>query len=187
MKREEIPVLAEQLNSLAEVYGNRQLSQAAIRVWVDTLKEFPLEKIMGLLIDWPKSNAKMPTPSQCWQTINEREIETRERVNAEEKKRFEREMREGWRTPEGARIATVIRGFLAKQKKRDPKQWARDIIEAHESGGVLMFKHPEGGSYPRTGEQISPLQLALAREALAGRKPVIEREPGQDEEELFAA
>jgi hypothetical protein len=75
----DLQVLANQLNALAEVYERKAVTPKALEVWFDTLREFPCEQVMILLIGWPKSHHKMPVPSEVWKAMNEWTIDQRER------------------------------------------------------------------------------------------------------------
>jgi hypothetical protein len=79
------PALVQSLSGLAEVYGARAVSDKAAKVWLDVLREFPIERVCALLSGWPKANARMPVPKDVWTVLNDERTETIEREAAAEK------------------------------------------------------------------------------------------------------
>src|SRR5690606_34318444 len=79
-------LLAQQLNALCEVFDKKPVSLKGCEVWFDVLKEFPTEKVMSVLIAWPKTHNKFPAPSEVWKVVNEINIADRERKAVMERK-----------------------------------------------------------------------------------------------------
>lgn len=120
MQKVDIQQFALQLNALAETYEKRPVSPKALEVWFDVLKEFPTEKVLGCLINWPKFKGKFPTPSEVWRDCNDLGIKERE-----EKAAFERAQNVGSAesyapTPHGRAMIAHIRAMLAGKKSRTP-------------------------------------------------------------------
>lgn len=84
--------LGESLCALAEVFGARPLSAAAVTVWADTLRDFPIERVQGLLRSWPKMHTKMPSPRDVWAILNDERTDDIERRAAAEKKQERNEV-----------------------------------------------------------------------------------------------
>jgi hypothetical protein len=84
--------LIQALSGLAEVYGARAVSDKAAKVWLDVLREFPVERVTALLAGWPKANARMPVPKDVWAVLNEERTDDIERTAAAEKLRERNEV-----------------------------------------------------------------------------------------------
>jgi hypothetical protein len=165
MLKVDLPTLAKQLNELAEVFDKKPVTPGALEVWFDTLREFPCEDVMALLIGWPKTHAKFPVPSEVWKTMNERAIDQREKKAAQE--RAENRQQLFIPTPKGEECLAKIKAMLKAPRLSPREHW--HCVLANAAPGSI-------------GERY-------AREALAKLEPqvVVEREPGQDDEEMRAA
>lgn len=78
MNRSDLPLFAERLNALSEVFGKPAVSVKAMEVWFDVLKEFPAERVMDVLNGWAKFNGRFPAPAQVWEKVNSIQIDNRE-------------------------------------------------------------------------------------------------------------
>jgi len=160
----EIPDLGKRLNKLAEVLERKPLTEAAVLGWFDVLKEFPAPHVFSLIDGWAKTHPKFPVPNDLWKVCNEGAAETRERVAVAEKKAFD----EGWKkaaaTPYGKQQLAEIRKILSAPKPTPEQHWKR----------VLKTAPIESIAY-RFAESF------FAKRSL---QVMVEREPGQDEEEL---
>ena len=165
MNRLDAPTLAQNLNALAEVFDRKPVSAKAIEVWFDALKEFPTEKVMGKLINWPKSHVKFPAPAEVWKECNELGIRAREEQAAIERTENVREPR----ADEAVARENIakIKALLAKPKKTPIQYWEMVLREA-----------PRGSLAERSAKEC--LQI------LRARKGEVAREPGEDDEELAA-
>src|ERR1700751_3244941 len=56
--------LTARLKGLAEVYGAREPSKAALTVWGNVLKGCPIEDIADAFSYWERHKSKMPTPAE---------------------------------------------------------------------------------------------------------------------------
>ena len=168
MTKTDTPLLATQLNALAEVFDKRTQTPAAVQVWMDTLREFPTERVLGLLIAWPKSHGKFPTPNDAWKILNEQSIDNREQRAAEEKVRREYETGRMVSSEQGRKIIAGLMAGLSRAR-RSPRYWAHKIIDR-----------------AAAGEDVIWIALAYAREALGldpkTGLPKAERVPGEDDE-----
>jgi hypothetical protein len=130
MQKIDIPVLGQNLNALAEVYEKKHVTSKALEVWFDTLKAFPTERIMGLLIGWPKTHGKFPTPAEVWKSCNEASIEERE-----ERAQRERSVNAApWTgsTPEGRRLSALAREIFGRPKRTAKEHWQHVLATAPE-------------------------------------------------------
>jgi hypothetical protein len=166
MQKYEAQTLAQNLNSLAEVFDKKPVSAKALEVWFDTLKEFPTERVMGLLINWPKAHGKFPTPAEVWKACNESSMSERE-----SKASAERQVNAGpivWpKTQHAQDCLRRMREMLTKPKRTPMQHWEWVISRA-----------PKGS----TGHQYAVEALVDLR----ARAGITAREPGQDDEEMAA-
>ena len=63
----------------------RTRSAAAVTVWADALRDFPIERVQGLLRSRPKMHTRMPVPRDVWGILNDERTEAIEQRNAAEK------------------------------------------------------------------------------------------------------
>lgn len=63
--------LRDRLAELADVFERKAVTEKALKVWFDTLREFPIERVAGVLLGWPKSHNKFPTPADLWKVCSE--------------------------------------------------------------------------------------------------------------------
>lgn len=163
----DLSTLRDRLSELAELFEKKPITDKALRVWFDVLKEFPIEKVAGLLISWPKSHTKFPAPAELWKSCNEIAIAQREKKAAEENRMGAFEPGVG-----GAKAAEFIAKMreILKQPAWTPEQHWRNNLKRFPKGHIGH----EAAIY------------ALAKKGLIDPKPQLEREPGQDDEELAA-
>lgn len=76
MQKSDVSALKERLVELAEVYGVKPPSDAAIKVWIGVLKDFPYQDIADAFSFWARTKQKMCTPadiaSQCTAKVSDR-------------------------------------------------------------------------------------------------------------------
>ena len=152
MQKFDADLLAKNLNQLADVFDRKPVSGPALQAWFDSLKEFPTERVMGVLIGWPRAHLKFPTPSEVWKLCNEIGIGERERKADLEK----REQIEWERSPAGEKFLAKMREII-NRPSRTPKEHWEHVLRTQPPGSI-------GHEY--------------AKKIL---KPE-EREPGQDDE-----
>lgn len=157
----DFPTLRDRLGELAEVFERKAPTEKALRVWFDVLKEFPCERVAGVLIGWPKLHTKFPAPAEVWKVVNEASSFERERRAAEEAKAEPFYPGVGGRQAE-AFIAS-IRKVINRPKWTPREHWER-LLERSRPGSV------------------SHRYAAEALKKLGARS----REPGQDDEEKAA-
>jgi hypothetical protein len=115
----DLPQLVKELNGLAEVFDKRAITDKAAKVWFDTLREFPTERVLGLLMSWPKTHGKFPTPAEVWKACNEMLIDARE-----EKARLERLAEPKWeRSPRGVEFLAKMKRIINSPKRSPMEHW----------------------------------------------------------------
>lgn len=162
MQKVDLQVLANQLNALAEVFDKKPVSPKGLEVWFDTMRDFPTERVLSVLIGWAKTHTKYPSPAEVWKVVNEISIDLREEKQREERAQIEREYRQMGVTAQGSAIIKAMHEILAKPKRTPKEHWRY----------VLSLKNPPH------------LAAEYAREAL--KHELIERIPGEDDDRIAA-
>lgn len=157
----EIKVLGDRLNELAEVYNAKPVSERGLTVWFSVLREFPTERVAAVLIGWPRTHVKFPTPAEVWKIVNDISIGDRERKAALENKQ---EFYPGVGGEQAEKFIAEMRATLKRPKWAPMQHWKR-LLETAKPGSI-------GHRY--------------ATEALKQKRFVRSREPGQDDEERAA-
>jgi hypothetical protein len=132
MQAYDAQVLSQQLNALCEVYDKKPVSLKGCEVWFDVLKEFPTEKVMSVLIAWPKTHNKFPTPSEVWKVVNEINIAERERKAEIEKKE---EFFPGVGGAQAKKFIAEIRKLLNKPQWSPMEHW-RHTLNTQPEGSI---------------------------------------------------
>lgn len=158
MIKPDLPVLAKQLNALAEVFDKKPVAPGALEVWFDTLREFPTDQVMTLLISWPRTHGKFPVPAEVWKSMNEWAIEQRERKALLERR--EPAFHPGVGGAKAEEFIEKMRATLNNPAFSPLEHWKR-VHERQPSGSV-------GQRY--------------AEEVLKKRGVILDREPGSDDE-----
>lgn len=151
MQKHDLENLASALNGLAEVFDKKPVTQKAVEIWFDTLREFAAERVIGLLLAWPKTHGKMPLPAELWKILNEYGIEERAKTHAAEKAQRVREYASMGATPHGKAALKLIYAILAKPKRTPTEHWewvlslpdAPDISKEYARVGLAKLKRRE--------------------------------------------
>jgi hypothetical protein len=155
----DLQVLANQLNALAEVYERKAVTPKALEVWFDTLREFPCEQVMALLIGWPKSHHKMPVPSEVWKAMNEWAIERREHkallesrtpafhpgVGGAQAEAFIAQMRKTLNNPEFTPLEHWQRVHDRQKPGSIGRRYAEEVLKRR---GVILDREPGSDDEP---------------------------------------
>ena len=171
MNKVDVPTFTDRLNSLLDAMspGKPPFSAKGMEMWFETLKEFPAERVLGVLNAWPKLHARFPAPADVWKVCHETALEEREKKAAADRRIFEQPVPIAQQT-EGVRRLIAETKKMLERPAPGPREWAKKILDRH-----------------RAGEHIRPYVLHCALEASGDVAPrVIEREPGEDDEELAA-
>lgn len=156
-------ILGERLSELSEVFQAKPVSEKGLTVWFNVLREFSTEKVCGVLIGWPRSHNKMPSPNDVWKIVNDQMISEREKKAAIE--RNEQPFANAHPGVGGAQAEKFIekmREILRKPKWTPTQHWER-VLANSEAGSI-------GHEY--------------AKAVLMKAGPIAQREPGEDAEEL---
>lgn len=154
MQKYDAQVLAQNLNSICEVYDKKPISLKALEVWFDTLKEFPTQLVMDAVIGWPKMNSKFPTPADIWKQANDRSSRERERKAEAEKQEFH----PGVGGAKAQEFLKKMRQILNKPAFTPREHWER-VLKTAPKGSI--------------GYQYAVAALARKHE----------RQPGEDDEQ----
>ena len=157
---------ASTLNSLAEVFDKKSVTPKALEIWFDTLKEFDTNRVFSMLNGWAKTHTKFPAPGELWKALNEDSTEKRERQAVAEKRLFEREAVHTVSEHGNAKLAEIM-AILGRPKPSPYEHWKRVLATPDLTD--MAYKAAEN---------------YMAR--FATRSMQVEREPGQDDEELAA-
>lgn len=151
-------VLGDRLNELAEVFDKKPVSEKGLTVWFGVLREFPTERICGVLIGWPKSHTKFPSPAEVWKAVNDLGIGERERKAAEENRQ---EFYPGVGGAQAEKFIAEMREVLKRPKWSPMQHWTRLLATA--KPGSIGYEY--------------------ATKVLKQKNAMPQREPGQDDEE----
>lgn len=78
--------LARRLANLADALGAKAPGASGLAVWLDALSECDGSDVWAVLVDWPKSHAKMPLPVEVLKAAREAAAARRERIAEGERK-----------------------------------------------------------------------------------------------------
>lgn len=131
MQKFDADLLAKNLNSLAEVFDRKPVTPGALQAWFDTLREFPTERIMSVLMGWPKTHGRFPTPAEIWKVCTE--IGSAE---IERKAALENRAEVAWtRSAQGEKFLARMKSIINKPS-RDPKQHWEHVLATQKPGDV---------------------------------------------------
>ena len=165
MQKFDLQPLAEALYALAEALDRKPTSAKGIEVWFETLREFPTERVLGLLKGWAKTHAKFPAPAEVWKVLNDVGVEQREQTARVEKARQKREIENLPRSESGRVVLDEIAKILRTPKRTPIEHW----------------------DHARATCPVESIGHDYALAALKILRPEPEREPGQDDEERYAS
>lgn len=137
MTRTEFQVdVLPRLMDLAEAFDRKPPSDAALRVWAETLGTLPVRPVIVALQGWSRSKTKFPAPAEVYAAANDVDADEREKRLADEKARETVDLRRMGATPQGRRALALIRDVIAKQaeKQMHPKAWAEKILDRYGAG-----------------------------------------------------
>lgn len=120
-------VLGERLNELAEVFDKKPVSEKGLTVWFGVLREFPTERVCGVLIGWAKTHTKFPSPAEVWKAVNDISINDREKKAEQENKQ---EFYPGVGGEQAEKFIARMREVLKKPKWSPMDHWKRLLATA---------------------------------------------------------
>lgn len=137
MTRNEFQVdVLPRLMDLAEAFDRKPPSDAALRVWAETLGSVPVRPVIAALQGWSRSKTKFPAPAEVYAAANDADAEEREKRLADEKARDHVDLRQMGRTEQGRRALVLVRDLLAKHAAQPthPRAWAERILDRYAEG-----------------------------------------------------
>ena len=142
MRNEELTRLKARLDELAEYYGTKAPSNAALKVWLDALRECHIDDVEFVLTDWPKTKQRAPLASEVL-VLTRAHIS--DRIEAEAA-RNAREARKEWSVekltpsdPNSPAYLQFKRDFaeIMARPKPHPKAWMTDYLRRADAGENL--------------------------------------------------
>lgn len=158
MQAYDMKTLGDRLSELAEVFDRKPISEKGLTVWFNLLRDFPTDKVCSILIAWPKTHIKFPTPAEVWKAVNEISIDEREKKAALEKRE---EFFPGVGGEQAKKFIAEIRKKLNQPAWTPMQHWQR-LLETAKPGSI-------GHDY--------------ATRVLKQKGVLRKREAGQDDEE----
>ena len=171
----EIPMLRDRLCQLAAVFDKREPNEHAMKVWAHTLKEFAFPEISDSLDRLARTTTKMPAPGDVWKALNEQRTDRIERDSIARSKSEREEIKRTFaRSDEVSRKLKALVGRLQTRTKRDPMDWAFEILDKKARGEPVSYYALQCAtevavSNPRPGYPVeagADLEALLEREAI---------------------
>ena len=162
MDKVDVPRLSTRLGELADALQGRAPSSAGLTVWLDALREFKFDAVLGALSSWSVAHVKMPAPADIVKVCRDSASARLERDAARQRdaggfsmpnpnspvaKRELAKIKDALSDCHGKLIAGHFRHISGRDA--DPKEWAR-VLQVREAAG----------------EVLSLTQLVIWREAL---------------------
>lgn len=187
MLASDVGIFEKKMSDVAEVFDRKAPSAAALKHWFNALRDYRMDQVSSVLEMWVRNRQKMPTISEIATLLAERASRDAEARAKLEREREITEVKKMMRSETTDRMVKATLAALRSMQTKPPsKQWARDILRAHEAGEPLKYRDIETGEMlPINGQAITTQQLAMAQAALKGRMG-IERIPGEDDDRAAA-
>lgn len=165
MRQDTIKNLSEALRDLADVFGVKQPSERAMRIWQSALAGIEDRAVMNAVNCWADHNRKFPTPAELRKNALAEEANIREReaeIDRAEKQHFVPITRNtGKLTPHFRRALKRCWAYQKLQAAAKDGQWLWNLINAYADGAKLepiQIRHIEKA----LGHEISETDLATA-------------------------
>ncbi len=155
------------LMDLAEAFDRKPPSDAALRIWRETLESLPVRPVTLALQSWSRSKTKFPAPAEIYGAANDADAEEREKRIEEEKVRHVVEIRHMGATPQGRRALKMIRDLIAKKvdAPHDPRAWARKILDRYVDGDKTVADIALRMACEATGHSVEEIAALRGRAA----------------------
>lgn len=167
MRQDTIKNLSEALRDLADVFGVKQPSERALRIWQSALAGIEDRAIMNAVNCWADHNRKFPTPAEIRQKALAEESAIRDReaeIDRAEKQNYVPITRNaGKLTPHFRRALKRCWAYQKLMAAEKDGQWLRSLLNAYADGAQLepvQIRHIEKA----LGHEISETDLATARQ-----------------------
>ena len=124
------------LTDMAEAFDRKPPSDAALRIWRETLESLPVRPVTLALQGWSRSKTKFPAPAEIFSAANDLDTEEREKRIEAEKASNVVQFRHMGAGPQGQRALRLIRDAIARKvsEPHDPRAWARRILDRYVDG-----------------------------------------------------
>jgi hypothetical protein len=185
MRANDAPELQRRLSQLADALAGKAPSAAGLVVWLDALAECDASDVWAVLVDWPKSHAKMPLPAEVLKIARDLASARRERIAEGERKAADVAAKRMAKTIDGAswpggksnawKAAQQAIAEIRKRPKPTGKAWAFALRDRENAGELL---------YPVQRENWRAALREMARTAVETedeREARLEREAIQAE------
>ena len=171
MNKLDVEPMAKQLNLLAEVFDKRPVTAGAALVWFDTLKDFPVEAVTGILIGWPKTHGRFPTPTEVWRVLNEEATKQREYKAAVEQSQNVQEL--NWSNSAAGNAALLKMKEILARPKTNMKDHFRAMRDNPESSHMQVRFAKEAlhnlGERDEVATELPPMKrIPLPEERIPG-------------------
>lgn len=147
MRSSDAPELQRRLSQLADALAGKAPSAAGLVVWLDALAECDASDVWTVLVDWPKSHAKMPLPAEVLKAARDVSSARRERIAEGERKAADAAAKRLAQTIDGAswpggksaawQAAQRAIADIRKRPKPTGKAWAFALRDRENAGQFL--------------------------------------------------
>lgn len=167
MRQDTIKHLSETLRDLADVYGVKQPSERALKIWQSALSGIEDRAVMNAVNCWADHNRRFPTPAELRKNALAEEANIREReaeIDRAEKQNYVPITRNAGKLPPHFRRA--LKRCWAYQKLQAAAkdgQWLWNLLNAYADGAQLepvQIRHIEKA----LGHEITDRDIANARQ-----------------------
>lgn len=167
MRQDTIKHLSETLRDLADVYGVKQPSERALKIWQSALSGIEDRAVMNAVNCWADHNRRFPTPAELRKNALAEEANIREReaeIDRAEKQNYVPITRNTGKLPPHFRRA--LKRCWAYQKLQAAAkdgQWLWNLLNAYADGAQLepvQIRHIEKA----LGHEITDRDIANARQ-----------------------
>ena len=152
MKREEIGYLTARLNELADYYGTKHPTTAALKIWGDCLEGMQWNDVAAVLTDWPKFKQRFPLGDEVRKMaaglLSDR-MEQQAKVERDLAPTVESVMYEAPDTPNARAFKRMWQAWRSG-KVDSPRQWCDNVLLSDKANEEL--KNFAGASLKLMGE-----------------------------------
>ena len=137
MKREEVAYLNARLVELADYYGHKPPSTAAIKIWADCLEGQQWADVASVLTDWPKAKRSFPLGDEVRKLAAERvstRLEEESRRNNAAAPAIESILAED--TPNARAFKRMWTAWRTK-KVSSPREWCNNVLASDKADAEL--------------------------------------------------
>lgn len=167
MRQDTIKNLSEALRDLADVFGVKQPSERALRIWQSALSGIEDRAVMNAVNCWADHNRRFPTPAELRKNALAEEANIREREveidRAERQNYVPITKNTGSLTPHFRRALKRCWAYQKLQAAAKDGQWLWNLINAYADGAPLepiQLQHIEKA----LGHELTDRDIAIARQ-----------------------